>query len=65
MPFLYCTFFGILSVISLNIFENLLQIAVPCEFLFCGDIPEQMKQAAVGMGLHATFAPKVFGFDRV
>lgn len=45
-------------------FENLLQIAVPGEFLFCGDVPEEMKQAAVGMGLNATFAPKVFGFDR-
>ena len=45
-------------------FENLLKIAVPGEFLFCGDIPEEMKQAAIGMGLNATFAPKVFGFIR-
>ncbi len=45
-------------------FDNLLQIAVPGEFLFCGDIPEEMQQAAVGMGLNATFAPKVFGFAR-
>lgn len=45
-------------------FENLLKIAVPGEFLFCGDIPEEMKQAAIGMGLNATFAPKVFGFER-
>ena len=27
-------------------FENLLQIAMPGEFLFCGNIPEEMKQAA-------------------
>lgn len=46
-------------------FEDLLKIADPGEFLFCGDIPEEMKQAATGMGLNATFAPKVFGFDRV
>ena len=46
-------------------FENLLQIAVPGEFLFCGSVPEEMKQAALGMGLQATFAPNVFGFDRV
>lgn len=45
-------------------FENLLKIAVPGEFLFCGDIPEAMKEAALNMGLKATFAPKVFGFDR-
>lgn len=45
-------------------FENLLQIATPGEFLFCGNIPEEMKQAALGMGLHAFFAPAVFGFNR-
>ena len=45
-------------------FENLLAIANPGEFLFCGEVPEEMKQAAVGMGLNATFAPNVFGFDR-
>ena len=45
-------------------FENLLKIAVPGEFLFCGEVPEEMKQAATGMGLNATFAPKIFGFDR-
>ncbi len=46
-------------------FNNLLEIAIPDEFLFCGEVPEEMKQAAVGMGLNATFAPKVFGFERV
>ena len=45
-------------------FQNLLQIAVPGEFLFCGNVPEEMKQAAVGMGLNATFAPNIFGFER-
>ena len=45
-------------------FENLLSIAHPGEFLFCGEIPEEMKQAAIGMGLNATFAPRVFGFKR-
>ncbi len=45
-------------------FNDLLQIATPGEFLFCGEIPEEMKQAAVGMGLKATFAPRVFGFKR-
>jgi quinol monooxygenase YgiN len=45
-------------------FENLLQIAIPGEFLFCGEVPDEMKQAAIGMGLQATFAPRVFGFER-
>lgn len=45
-------------------FPTLLQIADPGPFLFCGEVPEELKQAAVGMGLHATFAPRAFGFDR-
>ena len=45
-------------------FENLLAIAVPGEFLFCGDVPNEMKEAAKGMGLNATFAPHMFGFVR-
>ncbi|MDB4270915.1 antibiotic biosynthesis monooxygenase [bacterium] len=45
-------------------FENLLAIAVPGEFLFCGDVPDELQQAAVKMGLKATFAPNVFGFER-
>jgi quinol monooxygenase YgiN len=45
-------------------FPTLLQIAEPGPFLFCGDVPVELKQAAVGMGLDATFAPRIFGFDR-
>ena len=45
-------------------FPTLLQIAVPGPFLFCGDVPEELKQAAIGMGLDATFATHAFGFDR-
>ena len=45
-------------------FPSLLQIAVPGPFLFCGDVPEELKQAAIGMGLDATFAPRIFGFNR-
>ena len=45
-------------------FENLLAIANPGEFLFCGEVPEEMKAAATGMGLNATFAPNIFGFKR-
>lgn len=45
-------------------FESLLKIATPGEFLFCGNVPDEMKQAALGMGLKASFAPAIFGFDR-
>ncbi len=45
-------------------FPELLQIAQPGPFLFCGEVPEQLQQAALGMGLDATFAPKAFGFER-
>jgi len=45
-------------------FPSLLQIAMPGPFLFCGEVPEEMKQAAIGMGLDATFAPLDFGFER-
>ena len=45
-------------------FESLLAIATPGEFLFCGEVPEEMKQSAIGMGLNATFASNIFGFDR-
>ena len=45
-------------------FQNLLEIANPGEFLFCGEVPQEMKDAALGMGLQATFAPGVFGFER-
>jgi quinol monooxygenase YgiN len=45
-------------------FPSLLQVAVAGPFLFCGEVPEPLKQAALGMGLDATFAPAIFGFDR-
>lgn len=43
---------------------ELVKVASPGEFLFCGDVPEEMQQAALGMGLNATFAPRAFGFKR-
>ena len=45
-------------------FPALLQIADPGPFLFCGNVPEEMQQAALGMGLNASFAPHAFGFER-
>lgn len=46
-------------------FPSLLQIANPGQFLFCGFVPEEMQQAAIGMGLDAKFATKINGFERV
>lgn len=53
-----------LSTTAAGHFQELLQIATPGPFLFCGNVPEELKQAALGMGLNATFAPRIFGFDR-
>lgn len=53
-----------LGTTAAGYFPALLQIAEPGPFLFCGEVPEDLKQAALGMGLDATFAPHVFGFDR-
>ena len=53
-----------LGVTAAAHFGDLLQIATPGPFLFCGEVPEDMKQAAVDMGLDATFAPYQYGFAR-
>lgn len=53
-----------LGVTAAAHFPSLIQIAEPGAFLFCGDVPEELKQAALGMGLNATFAPRIFGFER-
>ena len=45
-------------------FPQLLEIAVPGPFLFCGDVPEELKQAAQGMNMGAEFGYHSFGFDR-
>ena len=53
-----------LGVTAAAHFPALLEIADPGAFLFCGNVPDEMKQAAIGMGLDATFAPNIFGFNR-
>lgn len=53
-----------LGTTAANHFPSLLQIADPGSFLFCGEVPIEMQKAAIGMGLDATFAPRIFGFDR-
>ena len=45
-------------------FPKLAQIAVPGPFLFCGDVPDELKQAANGMNMGAIFGTHAFGFER-
>ena len=45
-------------------FPQLAQIAVPGPFFFCGDVPEELKQAAKGMNMGAEFGTHAFGFER-
>lgn len=45
-------------------FPQLLQIATPGPFFFCGNVPDELKQAAEQMQLGAEFSVHAFGFDR-
>lgn len=45
-------------------FPELLEIAIPGPFLFCGEVPQELQQAALGMGLNAKFASHMGGFQR-
>lgn len=45
-------------------FPQLAQIAVPGPFFFCGDVPEELKQAAIGMNMGAEFSTRIGGFER-
>ncbi len=45
-------------------FPALAQIAVPGPFFFCGDVPEELMQAAIGMNMGAEFGTHAFGFER-
>jgi len=45
-------------------FPGLTEIAVPGPFMFCGDVPDEIKAAANGMNMGAIFATHSFGYDR-
>lgn len=45
-------------------FPKLTEIAVPGPFFFCGDVPEELKQAAQAMNIGAEFGTHAFGFER-
>ena len=45
-------------------FPQLVEIATPGPFFFCGDVPGELKQAAIGMNMGAEFSTHAFGFER-
>ena len=45
-------------------FPSLLEVAAPGPFFFMGPVPEEMKQAALQMGLAAEFSDHAAGFAR-
>lgn len=45
-------------------FQKLSEIATPGPFFFCGDVPEDLKQAAIGMRMGAEFSDQIGGFSR-
>ncbi len=45
-------------------FPQLLQIATPGPFFFCGDVPQELMQVAIDMNMGAEFGVHAFGFDR-
>jgi quinol monooxygenase YgiN len=53
-----------LGVTAAGHFPKLAEIAVPGPFFFCGDVPEELKQAAIGMNMGAEFSTHAFGFER-
>ena len=53
-----------LGVTAAAHFPQLVQIATPGPFFFCGDVPEELKQAAIGMNMGAEFSSHVNGFAR-
>jgi quinol monooxygenase YgiN len=45
-------------------FPQLIEIATPGPFFFCGEVPDEIKQGAEQMQLGAEFSTHAFGFDR-
>jgi quinol monooxygenase YgiN len=45
-------------------FPKLVEIAIPGPFFFCGNVPDELKQAANNMNMGAIFATRAFGFLR-
>ncbi|NET32922.1 MAG: hypothetical protein F6K19_13045 [Cyanothece sp. SIO1E1] len=54
-----------LGVTAAAHFPALVEIATPGPFFFAGEVPEELKQAAIGMNMGAEFSTKIGGFERV
>ena len=53
-----------LGVTAARHFPQLMQIADPGPFFFCGDVPDHLRQAAEGMNMGAVFGTHASGFRR-
>ena len=53
-----------LSQTAVAHFPSLMAVATPGQFLFFGDVPAEMQQAARQMGFAAEFGTHVVGFAR-
>ena len=53
-----------LGVTAAKHFPKLAEIAVPGPFFFCGDVPDELRQAAEGMNMGAVFGTHAYGFSR-
>lgn len=53
-----------LGVTAARHFPELMEIAVPGPFFFCGDVPADLRRAAEGMNMGAVFGAHAFGFSR-
>ena len=53
-----------LGVTAAGHFPKLVEIAVPGPFFFCGDVPAELKDEAIGMNMGAEFSSRVSGFER-
>lgn len=53
-----------LGVTAAGHFPTLMEIAVPGPFFFCGDVPDDLRQAAESMDMGAVFGTHAYGFER-
>jgi len=53
-----------LGVTAAAHFPTLVEVATPGPFFFAGEVPDQLKQAAIEMNMGAEFSTKIGGFER-
>ena len=55
---------GKVRATAAHYFVKLSEIAVPGPFFFCGDVPDELKQAVEAMYMGAVFGVRASGFTR-